>query len=69
MTISDSINDVPIDNSNGRDDVMQKNRAIPSKVAFSSMISTLPFELSIGTSMVLSEIVIIVHDKVSEPSK
>ena len=69
MTISDSINDVPIDNSNGRDDIMPKNRAIPSKVAFFGMISTLPLELAIGTSMMLSEIVIVVYYKVSEPSK
>ena len=48
---------------------MPKNRAIPSKVAFFSMISTLPFELLIGTSMVLSEIVMVVYYEVSEPSK
>ena len=69
ITISDSIIDVPIASSNGRVDIMPKNRTIPSKVTFFSMISTLPLELLIGTSMVLSEIVMLVYYKVSEPSK
>ena len=48
---------------------MPKNRAIPSKVTFFSMISTLSLELLIGTSMMLSEIVMLVYGKVPEPSK
>ena len=48
---------------------MPKNRTIPSKVTFFSMISTLALELLIGTSMMLSEIVMLVCYKVSEPSK
>ena len=55
--------------SSGRDNIMPKNRAITSKVTFFIMISTLPVELLIGTSMVLSEIVMLVYYKVSEPSK
>ena len=69
MMISDITIDVPINGSNDKDDIMPKNRAIISKVACFGMVSTLPFELSIGTSMMLSEIVIIAYYKVSEQSK
>ena len=69
MMISDSTIDVPIQRSNGRVDIMPKNWAIPSKVSFFSMISTLPSDLWIVTSMMLSEIVMPVYYKVSEPSK
>ena len=48
---------------------MSENGAIPSKAAFFGMISTLPLELWIGMSMVLSEMVILVYYKVSETSK
>mgnify|MGYP007078374409 CR=1 FL=1 len=48
---------------------MPKNGAIRPKVAFFGMISTLPLELWIEMSMVLSEMVILVYYKVSEPSK
>ena len=63
MMISDSTIDVPINGSNDKDDIMPKNRAIPSKVAFFDIISTLPLELAIGTSMVSSDIVIIRYYK------
>ena len=69
MMISDSIIDVPINGYNDKDDIMPINRAIPSKVAFSGMISSLPLEVWIGTTMMLSEIVILAHYNVSEPSK
>ena len=45
MMISDSIIDVSMDGSNNKDDIMPKNRAILSKVAFSGMISSLPVEV------------------------
>ena len=48
---------------------MLKNVTFDGIVLFFGMISTLPLELAIGTSMVLSEIVIIVYYKVSELSK
>ena len=47
----------------------RKTAQLHQKWHFFSMISTLPFELLIGTSMVLSEIVMLVYYKVSEPSK
>ena len=46
--------------SNGRVDIMPKNGAISSKVAFFGMISTLPLEVWIGMPIMLSEIVILV---------
>ena len=48
---------------------MPKNRVIVSKAPFFGMIWTLPLEAWIGTSMVLSEIVILAYYKVSGPSK
>ena len=69
ITISDSSIDVPMATSSGRDNIMPKNRAITSKVYFFSMVSTLPLELAIATSMMLSGIVIIWYYKVSETSK
>ena len=69
MTISDSTIDVPMANSNGRVDIMLKNVTFDGIVLFFGMISTLPLELLIGTSMMLSEIVMLVYYKVSEPSK
>ena len=69
ITISDSIIDVPMASSSERVDIMPKNRAITSIVAFFSIVSTLPPELGIGTSMMLSDIVIIVYYKVFERSK
>ena len=59
ITISDRIIDVPTASLSGKDDIMPIYRAISSKVAFSSMISSLALELWIGTSMVLSEIIIL----------
>ena len=69
MMISDSIIDVPIRSSKVKDNIIPKNRVIPSKVAFFGMISSLPLDLRIGTSMMLSEMVILVYHKVSAPSK
>ena len=61
MMISDSAIDVPTDDSYDKDDIMPKNRAIPSKVAFFGMTPSLPLEIWIGTSMMLSGIVIIAY--------
>ena len=69
MMISDSIIDVPMDGSNDKDDIMPENMAIPPKVAFLGMIWSLPLERWIGTSMVLSETIMLACYKVSEPSK
>ena len=69
ITISDSIIDVPIHGSSGRVDIMPKNGTFSRIVLVFGMISTLPLELAIGTSMMLSEIVIMMYYKVSEPSK
>ena len=69
MTISDSNIDVPINSSNGRADTMLKNVTFDVIALFFGMISTLPLELLIVTSMMLSEIVILVCYKVSELSK
>ena len=55
--------------SSGRVDIIPKNSVLLPKVVLFGMISTLPLELAIGTSMVLSEIVMLVYYKVSEPSK
>ena len=65
-TIPDSTIDTPTVSSCGRDDIMSKTDVILSKVSFFGMVSTLQLELAIGTSMVLSDIVIIVYHKVSE---
>ena len=69
ITISDSIIDVPMASSSRRVDIMPKNMRIALRVPFFGMVSTLPLELWIGTSMMLSEIVIIVYYTVSESSK
>ena len=55
--------------SSGRVDIIPKNSVLLPKVVLFGMISTVPLELAIGTSMVLSEIVMLVYYKVSEPSK
>ena len=69
ITISDSTIDVPIDNSNGRVDIMQENAPLGRNVLFWGMISSLPLVVWIGTTMMLSEIIILAYYKVSEPSK
>ena len=69
ITISNSIIDVPVHGSSGRVDIIPKNAAFDGIAPFSDMISTLPLELTNGTSMMLSEMVILVYYKVSEPSK
>ena len=53
----------------GRVDIMSKNSVIPLKVLFFGMVSTLPLEVWIGMSMVLSNIVIRMYYKVPEQSK
>ena len=55
--------------SSGRVDIIPKNSVLLPKVVLFGMISTLPLELAIETSMVLSEIVMLVYYKISEPSK
>ena len=67
--ISASTVDVQVDGSNDKDNIMPKNSVLLPKVVLFGMIRTLPLELAIGTSMVLSEIVMLVYYKVSEPSK
>ena len=67
-TISDSIIDTPNVSSCVRDDIMSKNSVILLKVPFIGMVSTLQLELAIGTSMILSDKVILVYHKVSERS-
>ena len=61
--------DVPIHTSSERVDIMPKYGTFDRMALFFGMVSTLPLELAIRTSIVLSEIVILVHQKVSEPSK
>ena len=65
ITISDSIIDVPIHSSSGRVDTIPKNGTLSAILMFFGIISTLPLELAIGTSMMLSDIVIIEYYKVS----
>ena len=65
-TISDSIIDTLTVSSCGRDDIMSENSVILLKVSFFGMVSIFQLELAIGTSMVLSDLVIIVYYKVSE---
>ena len=71
MTLTDSIIDVPIYTSSGRVDIIPKNGTFNRIILVFDMISisTLPLELAIGVSMMLSDIVIIVYYKVSEWSK
>ena len=68
-TIPDSTIDTLTVSSCGRDDVMSKNIVILLKVPFFGMVTTLQLEVAIGTSMILSEIVMLVYYKVSKPSK
>ena len=69
ITISDGTIDVPMASSSGRVDTMLKNYTFDVIALFFGMILSLPLEVAIGTSMLLSEIVIIVYYKVSETSK
>ena len=59
MTISDGTVDVPMASSSGRVDAMLKNYTFDVISLFLGMILSLPLELAIGTSMMLSDIVII----------
>ena len=69
MTLPDSIIDVPIYTSSGKVDIISKNGTLDRITLVFDMISTLPLEVAIGVSMMLSDIVIIVCCKVSEWSK
>ena len=69
MTLPDSIIDVPIYTSSERVDIIPKNGTFNRITLVLDMISTLPLELAIGVSMMLSDIVIIVYCEVSEWSK
>ena len=69
MTLTDSIIDVPIYTSSGRVDIIPKNGTFNRITLVFDMISTLPLELAIGVTMMLSDIVIIVYCKVYEWSK
>ena len=69
ITISDGTIDVPMASSSGRVDTMLKNYTFDVISLFLGMILSLPLELAIGTSMMLSGIVIIWYYKVSETSK
>ena len=55
--------------SSDRVDIIPKNKGITSKVVCFGIISTLTLELAIGTSMVISENIMLVYYKVFEPSK
>ena len=55
--------------SSGRVDTMLEKYTFDVIALFFSMILSLPLELAIGISMVLSDIVIIGYYKVSETSK
>ena len=68
ITISDSTIDVPIHSSRGRVDTMPKKRYFYKNWPVFGMISTLPLELWIGTSMMLFDMLTLVYYKVSEPS-
>ena len=62
--------DVPIHTSSERVDIMPKYGTFDRMALFFSMILSLPLELAIGISIVLSDIVVIIwHYKVSEISK
>ena len=50
----------------GRVDIIPKNGTFDRITLFFDMISTLPVELAVGVSMMLSDIVTIVYYKVSE---
>ena len=54
--------------SSWRVDTMQKNASFDRITLFFDIISSLPHELTVGVSMVLSDIVTIVYYKVSEHS-
>ena len=69
MTISDSIIDVPIRRSNGRDDIIPKNATFDGITLFFGMILSFTLELWIGMSMMLSDMAMLVYYKVSESSK
>ena len=69
ITLPDSIIDTPMASSSGRVDIIPKNGTFNRIILVFDMISTLPLELAIGVSMMLSDIVIIVYCKVSEWSK
>ena len=58
-TISDSIIDTLTVSSCSRDDIMSENSVILLKVSFFGMVSIFQLKLAIGTSMVLSNIIII----------
>ena len=59
MTISDGTIDVPMASSSGRVDTMLEKYTFDVIALFFSMILSIPLELAIGISMVLSDIVII----------
>ena len=69
IAILDSTIDVPMASSGGRVDTMPKKYTFDVIVVFFGMILSLPLELAIGTSMMLSDIVILVYHKVSELPK
>ena len=67
-TVSDSTIDTPTVSSCERDDIISNNSVSLSKEALFDMVSTLQVEVAFGTSMVLSDIVMLVYYKVSEQS-
>ena len=69
ITISDGIIDVPMATSSGRVDAILKNCTFDVIALFFGIILSLPLELAIGMSMMLSDIVIIGYYKISETSK
>ena len=69
ITISDGIIDTPMASLSGIVDAMLKNCTFDVIALFSGVILFLTLELAIGTSMMLSDIVIIGYYKISETSK
>ena len=69
ITISDGTIDVPMASSSGRDNTMLKNCTFDVIALFSGVILSLTLEVAIGTSMMLSDIVMIGYYKISETSK
>ena len=66
ITISDSTIDVPMASLSWRVDTMPKNDTFDRITSVFDIISSLPHELTVGVSMMLSDIVPIMYYKVFE---
>ena len=61
ITISDSIIDTPMASSSWRVDTMPKNASFDRITPFFDIISSFPHEVTVGVSMMLSDIVLVVY--------